>query len=186
MERRAEIEELLARLNAGDESVRDTLFRHVYEELHAVARSEMARQAPGHTLQATALINETYLKLAKVHGAPLDRAHFIRLASRAMRQVLVDHARRKSRQKRSATGERVELDGIAAEYERRSGGMIALDEALNRLKTREPELVHLVELRFFGGQDMREVANALGISERSAQRRWQAARLYLRKELGRG
>ncbi|MBL8858090.1 MAG: sigma-70 family RNA polymerase sigma factor [Planctomycetes bacterium] len=180
------VEDLFARSRAGDTAARDELFAFVHSGLHAIARAEMAKQHGSHTLQATALVNEAYLKLG-IHAAAgaTDRAHFMRLAGRAMRQILVDHARRKSAQKRADPGLRVELDDLVGEYERRSGGLVELEEAIARLQAKDPELVQLIELRFFAGRSMDEVAEVLGISPRSAARRWEVARLFLKGELER-
>jgi RNA polymerase sigma factor (TIGR02999 family) len=178
------IEALFRRLREGDLSARNELFPLVYEELRRLARGHMAHQRQSHTLQPTALANEAYLKLCRPEGAGwVDREHFLRLAATAMRQVLVDHARRRGAEKRREPGERVELDGLVAEFERRSGGLVELDAALERLARRNPDLVRVIELRFFGGHDMRDVAGLLGISERTAARRWETARLALLKEL---
>jgi len=180
----ATIQDLFDRLRAGDDVAKAELFQRLYDELHNVARAEMARQERAHTLQPTALVNEAYMKLCRKDGGELvDRAHFVRLAATAMRQVLVDHARKKRSQKRSSGGERVEFDDLVLEYERKSGDLVALDAALQQLEERDPELVRLVELRFFVGHSVPEVASILNLSARSAARRWQTARLYLKGEL---
>ncbi len=180
-----QIETLFQRLREGDASAREELFPLVYEELRRLARGHMAQQRASHTLQATALVNEAYLKMCRPEGgsAWVDREHFLRLAATAMRQILVDHARKRGADKRREPGERVELEGLVAEFERRSGGLVALDLALERLAARDPELVKLVELRFFGGHEIADAAALLGISERTAARRWKTARLYLAGEL---
>jgi RNA polymerase sigma factor (TIGR02999 family) len=175
---------LFQRLRAGDDAARDELFPIVYEELHRLARVHMARQRPGHTLQPTALVNEAFLKMCRPEEvAWTDRPHFLRVAATAMRQILVDHARKRNADKRRDPGRRVELDGLVGEFERRSGGILALDAALERLQQHDPELVKLVELRFFGGHEVAEAARLLGISERTAYRRWNVARLFLQDEL---
>ena len=184
MEADRKIEALFTRLRAGDLAVKDELFECVHSELHRLARVEMARQRPSHTLQATALVNEAFLKLGGADpGGWIDRAHFLRLAGKAMRQILVDHARGKATLRRAEPGARVELDELAAEYERRSGGLVELEAALARLQERDPGLVQLIELRFFAGRSMDEVAEVLGISPRSAARRWEVARVFLKGEL---
>ena len=181
------VEQLLVRLRAGDASASEELIALLYEELRALARRHMAGQAGDHTLQPTALVNEAWLRLAGDGArACVDRNHFVQLASLAMRQVLVDHARAKQRDKRRAPGLRVELEDLVAEYERRSGGLVALDAALERLAKRDPDAVRLIELRFFGGRSMEEAAELLGVSERQARRWWAAARLQLHEELERG
>lgn len=178
------IEELFSRLRDGDSSAQDELFECVYSGLHRIARVEMAKQPASHTLQATALVNEAFIKLggAEVHSLT-DRAHFLRLAGKAMRQILVDHARRKATLQRAEPGRRTDFEDLVVEYELRSGGLTRLEEALARLEQRDPELVQLIELRFFAGRSMDEVADVLGISPRSAARRWEVARVYLRGEL---
>jgi RNA polymerase sigma factor (TIGR02999 family) len=177
------LEALLLRLREGDASAHAELFEVVYAELHRQARSFMADQRPGHTLQATALVNEAYFKLSRHDDAAyVDRQHFLRVAAKAMGQVLIDHARKRGAEKRSTPGERVELDGLVQEFEQRSGGLVALGAALERLEERDPELVRLVELRFFGGYEVAEVAEIL--SERTAARMWRTARLFLRDEMG--
>jgi len=184
MQRDTEADALFTRLDQGDESARKELFPLVYKELHQVACSQMARQDPSHTLQPTALVNEAFLRLCG-RSDVTERQHFVRLASKVMRQILVDHARRKSAAKRQQPGDRVELETLVDEYERRSGGLVALDAALERLEQRDPELVRLIELRFFGGRSMPEVAELLGVSERHASRWWQTARVFLQDELNR-
>lgn len=160
------------------------LFLEVYGELHRLAQRVMAHQRGSHTLQPTALVNEAFLKLrAQDQGAVVDRTHFLRTSARAMRQILVDHARRKNAQKRSSTGERVELDGLVEEYERRSGDLVRLELALEHLEQRDPDLVRMVEMRFFVGHTVEESAAILGISPREAARRWQTARLILKAKL---
>ena len=117
-----------------------------------------------------------------------QRTHFLRVAARAMRQILVDHGRRRSADKRRPPGERRELDpgleGIAAEYAERSIDLMQLDAGLKRLEERDPRLAQLVELHFFGGQPMADCARALGVSERQAYRWWKAARAFLHREVG--
>lgn len=149
-----------------------------------MARRHLAHQPDGHTLQATALVHEAYLRLCRPGASPYQgRDHFMAVAAVAMRTVVVDHARRKAAGKRSAAGGRVELDALVREYEDRAGDLLELDQALARLAEADPLLAQLVELRFFGGQPMEECARVLGLSERQAYRWWQAARAVLRQEL---
>lgn len=179
-----DLELLFERLRAGDGPAREEVLSLLYDELRGIARRHMLRQSLDHTLQPTALVNEAYLRLCGEPGrAFADRKHFLQLASLAMRQVLVDHARAKQRQKREPNGMRVELEGLVEEYERRSGGLVELDEALARLERRDPEAAALIELRFFGGRSMEEAAELLGVSERQARRWWAAARLQLQEDL---
>lgn len=160
-------------------------FERVYDELHGLAARQMRGQSPGHTLQATALVSELYLKLGHHE---LDRwqsrDHFIAMAARAMRSILVDHARNKGRKKRTPGGARVALDEAASQFEERSGSLVALDEALLKLGAHDPNLVAMVELRFFGGCSMEESAKMLGRSLRSAHRDWRFAKDWLRRQLG--
>jgi RNA polymerase sigma factor (TIGR02999 family) len=164
------------------------LFAQAYDDLHGLARRQMAGQAPGHTLQATALVGEVFMKLAPrmkdADGKPValwkDRRHLLGLASRVMRSVLVDHARRRKAKKRTAPGERVALDQAVLEFEQSAGDLSALDAALEQLQKQDPRLVELVELHYFGGLGLAEVAEALGTSQRSVERQWRLAKARLR------
>lgn len=179
-----EADELFRRFDEGDGEARDGLFPLIYAELHRLARAQMARQRPGHTLQPTALVHEVFLKLRARTGIVCeDRQHFLRLAATAMRQILIDHARRRDAEKRREVGQRLELDALTEEFERRSGGLLALDAALSRLRALDEDLVRLVELRFFGGLEFPAIAELLGVSLRTAHRKWSVARLILRDEL---
>lgn len=169
-------------VNAGES--KDEFFERVYDDLHGLAARQMRSQAPGHTLQATALVSELFIKLD--HYDPeqwKSRNEFIAMASAAMRSILVDHARSKNRKKRKAAGGRVGLDEAAAEYEERSGSLIALDEALCQLGDQEPDLVVLVELHFFGRCSMEECGRLLGKSLRTVQRDWRFTKSWLRKRI---
>jgi RNA polymerase sigma factor (TIGR02999 family) len=169
-------------LSAGPDAELE-LFREVYGELHAIAKLHMAKQDGAHTLQPTALVNEVYLKLRGERPAWNDRAHFFRLASRCMRQILIDHARKESASKRSADGKRVGQDELVQRFEERSGNLLEIEAALVALEKLDPELGRIVELRFFGGRTMIEIAEILGIPERTVGRRWTLAKMKLRKEL---
>ncbi|MEM7306491.1 MAG: ECF-type sigma factor [Planctomycetota bacterium] len=181
----SDIQALFQALERGDADAREHLSPRVQEELYRLACGHMARQRPSHTLQATALVNEVYLRLRG--GKELrcdDHGQFLSLVSTMMRQILVDHARRKATRKRELAGERVALDGLVDELERRSGSLLALDRALDRLREKDPKVVRLIELRFFGGRSMAEAAQAVGLTRRTAERRWRVAKLMLRRELG--
>ena len=177
------IDQLLDAWRGGSEEARDALFAAVQEELKGLARGFMRGQPAGHTLQPTALVNEACLRLCQRSGSLQDRTHLVRLAARSMRQILVDHARKRRARKRGEEPQRVPLDDVVERYEERSHGLGALDAALERLAERSPELVELVELRFFAGLPIEEVAAVLGTSPRTAARRWQVARAFLREEL---
>jgi len=164
------------------------LFRCVYDELHGLARRNMRGQAVGHTLQPTALVNEVYLRLAGQVDGLADRTHFLRVAARAMRQVLVDHSRRRAASKRIPRERLVDVDPLlellADDYEARARqDLVALDCALSKLALAQPQLADLVELHFFGGRTMVECAELLGVSERQTFRWWKAARAYLHREV---
>jgi len=178
------ITRILERVQRGEAGAADELFRRVFDELHALARNHMRAQGPAHTLQPTALVHEAYLRLFRgVDPAYQDRSHFLRAASRAMRCVLVDHAREKGRVKRTAPGERQPLDGLGELFEERAQDLVALDEALERLAAIDARAVEVVELRFFGGRTEDEIAEILDVSARTVERDWQAARAWLHKEL---
>lgn len=170
--------------SSSSEGSSGDFYEQVYDQLHGLASRQMRSQGPGHTLQATALVSELYLKLG-THDSKRwkDRDHFIAMAARAMRSILVDHARSKGRQKRSADGVRIALDEAAADYTQRSGDLVALDEALSALGENDPGLVELVELRFFGGCSMEECARFMGKSLRTIQRDWAFAKGWLRRRL---
>ncbi len=168
---------------AGDA---DRLAPLVYDELRRVAAALMRREHPGQTLQPTALVNEAYLRL-RAAGTPWrDRQHFVRIAARSMRQILVDRARARGAQKRWAGQDRASLtEALAISAD--AGSIIpALDEALERLEVIDPEQARIVELRFFAGLSVEEAAAALGISPATLKRRWSLARAWLFRELTTG
>ncbi len=163
---------------------REKLIRSLYAELHARAQNVMRGQSPAHTLQPTALVHEVLLKLwGGKEPAWEDRARFLAAASKAMRHVLVDHARARGREKRSPPGDRLPLDDITAAYEARAIDLLALDEALNRLTAFDPVMARAVELRFFGGQSVEDTARLLDIPVRTLERRWSAVRAWLFAEV---
>lgn len=179
-----QVTQLLARLRTGDEQAREELFPLVYEELHGLADRQMHRQPPGHTLQATALVNEALMRLFQAGNSDWeDRAHFYAVASKAMRRILVDHARRKARLKRQPAGKQIALEEMAEVFEERSIDLDGLDHALEKLAEIDERMVGLVELRFFGGRSMRDAAEMLGMSLRTAEREWGTARAWLRRWL---
>lgn len=170
---------LLKRMCAGDADAEQQLYAHLYEELQRRARAMMRAQGPAHTLQSTALVNEAWLKLAGL-AAPdwQDRKHFVRVAARAMRSVLVDHARAKHALRRDG-GVREPLGEHIADVEQASWKVLALDEALERLERSEPQLYRVAELRIFGGLSHDEIAEALEVSPRTVERVWSSARAWL-------
>lgn len=179
--------ELIRRLEKGDADAADALFPLVYEQLHAIARRMMARERDNHTLQTTALINEAWLRL--VGGADptvKDRDHFVRLAARAMRHVLVDHARRRSAKKRQRERAQPLIEDALAYWDARHTDLLALHEALDRLAERDENVARVVELRFFGGLTLKETGALLGMTERQAFLAWSFARGWLKRELEKG
>ncbi|HEX2189260.1 MAG TPA: sigma-70 family RNA polymerase sigma factor [Longimicrobiaceae bacterium] len=174
---RAEVTGLLRAASSGDREAFDRLFPLVYEELRALAGRQLRRESPGHTLEATGLVHEAYVKLAVPEGAGWsDRAHFFAIASRAMRQVLVDHARRRGAQKRGGAWARTTLSGKPLGLDTDPEELLALDAALEGLDPRQRQIV---EMRFFGGMTEEEVAEALGVSDRTVRREWVKARAWL-------
>ena len=180
---------LLHRLRVGDAAAFERLLPLVYDELRVAARRALAREQPGHTLHATELVHEAYFKLVGPSGAGAaavgweDRAHFFAVASRAMRQVLVEHARRRLAGKRGGGAVHVTLGPADAAEPTGDEALLALDEALERLGAVQPRLRQLVEHRYFAGLSERETAAVLGVGERTVQRDWARARAWLYREL---
>lgn len=179
------ITELLQQFESGDSQVGGELFDIVYAHLHRQASGLMQAQRQNHTLQASALVNEAYMKLVGGKGREWnDRSHFFAVAARAMRSVLIDHARTKGRKKRHSSDlERIPLEEISLVYEERAVNLLDLDAALDELAVRDQTAASIVELRFFGGLTVREVASVLEVTERSAERSWEFARAWLRRRI---
>ena len=161
----------------------DELAPLVYHELRRLAASYMRRERPGQTLQATALVHEAYLRLATAGTPWTDKRHFIGIAARSMRQILVEHARARGAQKRWAGLDRVSMTDSLAVAADPESMLPALDEALERLDAIDPEQARIVELRFFVGLSIEEAADALGMSPATLKRRWALARAWLFREL---
>jgi len=166
-----------------DGSPLDQLFPLVLKELRRQAELHMRGQSPSHTLQPTALVNEVYVRLAQRDARWNDRQHFMRLAGRVMRQVVIDQARLRRAQKRRGPSDRVMLDDVVDAYERRAIELVDLDDALEELGRKRPDLVEIVELRFFAGRPLNEVATILGVCSKTIERRWRAIRTILRERL---
>lgn len=178
--------ELLVRWRAGDQDALESLVPLVYKELRDIARAHLRRERPGHTLQSAALVNEAYLRL--LDQRPFDsenRAHFLAVASRLMRQILVDHARAHGAAKRGAN-QRVELDVSLVVPQIRTADVVALDDALSALFQLDEQQGRVVELRFFGGLATEEIAQALGISASTVKREWNVAKAWLTREMKKG
>jgi len=176
---------LLAAVQRGDDAAVNQLIPVVYEELRRLAKRHMAGQRRGHTLQTADLVNEAYLKLVNVQETGWkDRIHFFAVASRAMRSVLVDYARRRGYAKRGGNPVRVSLSEADQRSEEKSAEVIAVDEALSGLAALDPRKSRIVELRYFGGLSVEETAGLLGLSARTIKREWRWARAWLHRELG--
>lgn len=176
----ADVDRALAGWRQGDQGAVDDLFRLVYDELRVLARRHLRRRA-GETLGPTALVHEVYLRFAQ-RSSPdlLDRNHFVALAARAMRMVIVDHWRRKQARKRDPQAPvSANLDDVAAPDALPPIDILALDEALRRLSELDARQAQVVELRFFGGLTLEEIAAMFGVSERTVKREWQKARVFL-------
>ncbi|WP_419190245.1 ECF-type sigma factor [Saltatorellus ferox] len=161
------------------------LFIVLYNELRAMAERAMSGQPAEHTLQPTALVNEAYLRVMAASEQPLsDRTHFLSVAARVMRNLLVDHARKKSAGKRASSGVRVELDSVLASFEESAEDIEALDFQLTELAKRDPQMAQAIELRFFAGASVEETAEAVGLSVRTLERKWKTVRVFLRSQMG--
>lgn len=181
-----EISELLVAWGGGDESALHRLMPLVYDELRRLAHRYMSRERPGHTLQTTALVNEAYLRLVNWREARWqNRAHFFAVSAQMMRRILVDFARDRQYLKRGGGALRVSLDKAASFTESRGGNLVALDEALTALAEVDRRKGQVVEMRFFGGLSVKEVAEVLKVSEETVMRDWRLAKVWLLRELGR-
>jgi RNA polymerase sigma factor (TIGR02999 family) len=183
----SDVTQVLRAIAEGDPSAASQLLPLVYDELRNLAAHRLAHQAPGQTLQPTALVHEAYLRLVgDPEGSDWDnRGHFFAAAAEAMRRILVENARRKGRRKRGGGLTRRDLD-VAEQVtvpEVRED-LLALDEALTKLASAEPQAAQLVQLRYFAGLSIPEAARALGVSPRTAERLWAFARAWLLRELG--
>ena len=176
---------LLAKARSGDPSALANVFPLIYEELHRLAEVQLRREPDGHTLSPTALVHEAYMRLVDDYTRMqwTGRAHFMSVAATAMRRILVDHARSHRSMKRGGGLRRVSLDSVELGTEERAELLIAIDDALVRLKELNARLAQVVECRFFGGMTEEETAEALGISPRTAKRDWAKAKSWLHKEI---
>ncbi len=182
--RGGDITGLLVAAGAGEEHAADQLAALVYNELHRRAAALMGRESPGHTLQATVLVHDAYMKLIQQERASWrDRNHFFAVAAQTMRRVLVDHARARRRDKRGGGQVKVSLDeglGLSMGSE---ADVLAVDEALERLHKVDPTQARIVELRFFGGLSVEEVAAVLQVGKRTVEAEWTMVAAWLRREL---
>jgi RNA polymerase sigma factor (TIGR02999 family) len=180
------VSELLVRWRDGDQQALQRLVPLVYRELRDIARYHLHRERPGHTLESAALVHEAYLRL--VDQKPFDaenRAHFLAVASRLMRQILVDYARSHGAAKRG-TDLKIELDATLLVCRERSAELVALDDALNQLSRIDEQQGRIVEMRFFGGLSIEEIGEVLGISRSTVKREWNVAKAWLSRQMKRG
>jgi RNA polymerase sigma factor (TIGR02999 family) len=178
------VTQLLAAWAKGDRAAHEQLLPLVHQELRRLANYHFRRERPGHTLQATALVNEAYLRLIdQKHVDWQNRAHFFGIASQLMRRILIDYARARRVDKRGGDASRVSLHDETVMTAERSEELVALDEALNRLAAFDPRKSQVVELRFFGGLNIEETAEVLKISPNTVMRDWNMAKAWLHREL---
>jgi len=181
-----EITQLLIAWNRGDQQARDELIQHIYVELRRIAGGYLRRERPDHTLQPTALVNETYLRLidqSRVNWQ--NRAHFFGAAARLMRQVLINHAEARRAAKRGGEAERVSLSDVDQFSVGQDVDLLALNEALRNLERIDPQQGQIVEMRYFSGLTIEEIAEVIGVSPATVKREWSTARAWLRRELSR-
>jgi len=169
---------------SGTDRADGELLAQAYDQLRAIARARLAHEAPGHSLQATELVHEAYLKLRpNLSARDADRTRFFHLAAEAMRRILIDHARTKGRAKRGGGAKRSAADVAELAADQDPDEILALDEAIRRLEERDADSARIVKLRFFAGLTVPEVAQITGMSERTVKREWQYARAWLFREL---
>lgn len=179
-----EVTGLLQAWGRGDQEALQKLMPMVYEQLHAAARRYMAGERAGHTLQTTALIHETYLRLVDIrHVKWQDRAHFLAVCARLMRRILIDFARSRGYQKRGGAAPHVNFDEALLVTSQPDSNLVALDHALNRLARLDERKSRVVELRFFGGLGVRETAEVMKVSADTVMRDWKLAKVWLLREL---
>jgi RNA polymerase sigma factor (TIGR02999 family) len=182
----SDVTQLLAQIESGDRRAAADLLPLVYEELRKLAAARMSRERSDHTLSATALVHEAYLRL--VGGAPKEshwsgNSHFFAAAAEAMRRILVERARKRGRLKRGGDLQRLELDAVQLSVEEVPDDLLALDDALNQLAETHPEKAELVKLRYFAGLTADEAAKVLGIAPSTADRHWSYARVWLYRRI---
>lgn len=169
----------------GDQAALDKLMPLVYDELRRLANNYLRREAAGHTLQPTALVNEAYLKLVGQKTNWQNRAHFFAISAKLMRRILVDHARQRQAAKRGGSQQqRISITSAETIMKQPAIDLLALNEALDELATMDTQQGRIVELKFFGGLSIEETAEVLGISHATVERDWKMARAWLRRQLG--
>ncbi len=179
-----DLTQVLQAVSAGDEQAADALMPMVYDDLRRRAASLLRGESPSHTLEATALVNEAYLKLCDQDRTDWQsRTHFFSIGSQAMRRILVDHARAKGRDKRGGGMPRVEWNDEVTSQLPQSTGVLAVHEAIEKLEAMDPRLARVTEMRFFGGMTMPEIAASLGVSLSTVESDWAMSKAWLRREL---
>lgn len=182
-----EVTQLLVDWGQGDRSALDKLFPLVHDELRCIARRQMNQERSGHTLQATALVNEAYLKLAGQQEFEWqNRGHFFAVCAQVMRHILIDHARAHARDKRGGGAVQVSLDNVEMMSQEQAEYLVALDEALQFLERVDAQKSRIVELRYFGGLNIEETAEVLDISPRTVRREWQRSKAWLYRMITEG
>lgn len=175
---------LLSALTRGDEAAASKLMPVVYNELRRLAGAYMRRERVDHTLQATALVHEAYIKLIDQRSVNWQsRAHFFGVSAQLMRRILIDHARGHTREKRGGDAKKVSLDDVFLFAEQQADELIAVDDSLNQLAKIDPRQARVVELRFFGGLSVEEAADVMGISPKTVKREWSVAKAWLAADL---
>ncbi len=175
-----EVTQLLLRWSEGDKAALGKLMPLVYRELRRLAGHYMRRERPGHTLQASALVNEAYLRLVDYRRMQWqNRAHFFAVAAQAMRRVLVEHARSRQYAKRGGTAQRISLDDVAVLTDQQAAELVALDDALTSLEALDARKARIVELRYIGGLSIEEAAETLRVSTATVERDWRSAKAWL-------
>ncbi|MDQ6785486.1 MAG: sigma-70 family RNA polymerase sigma factor [Acidobacteriota bacterium] len=180
----SEVTKILQEWRGGDTSAAERLFPLVYEELRRQARRHLSLERSDHTLQPTALVHEAYLKMIDQTILSVEnRTHFFGIASRIMRQILVDYARQHNAEKRGGSAQRFSIEDIEILPEQSAADLLELDEALQRLEAIDERKCRVVDMRFFGGLKEKEIAEVLGVTEKTVRRDWQFAKLWLYREL---
>ncbi len=182
-----DVADTLVQVADGSDEAADRLMPLVYDRMRGLARSMLDRESPSHTLQPTALVNEVFLKMTDQNRVDWrGKSHFFAIGAKVMRRILVDHARTKKRQKRGGGMHRIPLEDGLQVSNRNDEDVLAIEEALTKLADMDPRQAEIIELRFYGGLTVQEVAEVLRVSKRTVESEWAMARAWLRRELSNG